>query len=136
MAGTPLAEGRNGGDQGASNAAHDHPVMGCSLLDVWTEPSFQGIVKGRRSSYVEGPLREIRWAFLLSAVYPLALFPLRLPLPGPPLGFGNLVGGHGFLQMVLELFSEVITLAGRQGVPPIGLNRIFRDTSALGIYDS
>jgi len=61
---------------------------------------------------------------------------LRLPLPGQPLGFGQLLQGHRFLQMVLELFSEVITLACRQGVPPIRLNRIFRDTSALGINNS
>ena len=25
---------------------HDHPLRGCSLPDVWTQPGFHGIVKG------------------------------------------------------------------------------------------
>jgi len=35
--------------------------------------------------------------FLVPTVYPLALFRLRLPLPGQPLGLGNLCGSHAFL---------------------------------------
>ncbi len=52
------------------------------------------------------------------------------------MGFALLIQSHGFLQMVLELFSEVITLACRQGVPPIGLDVILRNTLALGIHNA
>ena len=37
---------RNGSDQGESHVGQDHPLRGCSLTDVWTQPRFQGIVKG------------------------------------------------------------------------------------------
>ncbi len=72
---------------------------------------------------------------LLTHPWPSSLFPLRVPLPGQPLGLGQLIQGHEFLQMVLEFSSAVITLACCQGLPPIGLHRIFRDTSALGRHD-
>ena len=60
---------------------------------------------------------------------------LRLPLPGQLLCFSQLIQRHGFRQMVLEFFSEVITLASRQGVPPIRGDVILRNTSSLGNYD-
>ncbi len=50
------------------------------------QPSFQGIVKGRRTSCVEGPLREIGWAFSFahrisaSFIYPSAKSP-SVPFP-------------------------------------------------------
>ncbi len=61
--------------------------------------------------------------------------PLWLPLPGQPLGLGKFTKGHGFLQIVLELSSEIIILLCRQGVPPIGLNIILRHALAPGVHE-